>query len=115
MSKRDPKLYLEDILISIERIDEYTKDVLFSDFSNDQIVIDAVVRNLEIIGEAARNMPKVILDKHPGIPWEKMVSMRNKVIHEYLNVDLEILWKTIHDDLPPLKKQLKSLPELSKG
>ena len=61
----------------------------------------------------ARNIPKETSDKHPDILWEKMVSMRNKVIHEYLNVDLEILWKTIHEDLPPLKEQIKSLPELA--
>lgn len=113
MSKREPKLYLEDILISIERIEEYTKDSPFSDFSNDQLIIDAVVRNMEIIGEAARNIPKETSDKHPDILWEKMISMRNKVIHEYLNVDLEILWKTIQEDLPSLKEQIKSLPELS--
>ena len=73
------------------------------------MTIDAVVRNLEIIGEAANNIPEETTDKYPEIPWREMISMRNKVLHEYFGVDEEILWQTITNDLPPLKKQLKNL------
>jgi len=109
MSKRDMKLYLEDILVSIKRIESYTKSLSLKEFEGDVMTTDAVVRNLEIIGEAARNVPKEFRLKHVDVPWEKMVSMRNKVIHEYFGVDFEILWKTIHEDLPPLKGQVARL------
>lgn len=106
MSKREPVLYLQDILTSLSRIEEYTKNLSSEDLNNDWKTVDAVVRNLEIIGEAARNMPEEIIEKYPDIPWSNMVSMRNKVIHEYFGVDQEILWKTIQSDLPPLKQQI---------
>lgn len=109
MSKRAATLYLQDILTSIKKIEEYSQDLSFKEFSKDEKTIDSVVRNLEIVGEAARNIPKEISQKNPDVPWEKMVSMRNKVLHEYFGVDEDILWKTITEDLPKLKKQLQSL------
>lgn len=109
MSKRLPKLYFEDILISISNTEEYIKGLSFEDFSNDQKTVDAVVRNLEIIGEAARNIGQAFAEKHSELPWSEMISMRNKVIHEYIAVDLEILWKTINEDFPKLKEQIKGL------
>lgn len=112
MSKREPRLYLQDILDSIGKIEHYIKGVTSKEFQLDQEKIDAVVRNLEIIGEAARNIPEEMIDKYPEIPWGRMVSMRNKVLHEYFGVDEETLWKTITEDLPVLKKQLASLPEI---
>ena len=71
--------------------------------------MDAVVRNLEIIGEAAKHVSKTIRERNKDIPWSEMVSMRNKVTHEYFGVDMEILWKTITEDLPELKKKIKKL------
>lgn len=115
MSKREPKLYLQDIITSITSIEDYIKGLSFEEFSHDKKTVDAVVRNLEIIGEAARNVPKDVRDKYPDIPWERMVSMRNKVLHEYFGVDIEILWQTINEDLLPLEEQIKDLPELSEG
>lgn len=109
MSKRKPILYLQDILSSIANIEDYTKDLSFPDFSNDKKTIDAVVRNFEIIGEAARNMPEEILTKYPDLPWNKMISMRNKTMHEYFGVDLDILWTTIKEDLNSLKEQIKDI------
>lgn len=109
MSKREADLYLQDILTSIQRIEDYTKDLSSEDFEKDWKTIDAVVRNLEIIGEAARNMPEEITEKYSEIPWSNMVSMRNKVIHEYFGVDVEILWKTIKEDLSPLRQQITEL------
>jgi uncharacterized protein with HEPN domain len=109
MPKRDPKLFLEDILSSLSKIEEYTEKLTFEEFSNDQMVLDAVVRNLEIIGEAARNIPQELKSENSDIAWEKMISMRNKVMHEYFGVDEEILWKTIKDDLPDLKEKIASL------
>lgn len=90
MSKRSTALYLNDILDSIQKIDDYTKGISYGEFSKDDKTIDAVVRNLEIIGEATRQMPESFKDKHPDLPWGKIISMRNKVIHEYSGVDVEI-------------------------
>jgi uncharacterized protein with HEPN domain len=109
MSKRGVKLYLEDIKIAIKRIEEYTDGLDFSDFIKDTMMIDAVVRNLTIIGEAAKNIPNEIKIKNPQIAWGEAVSMRNKVTHEYFGVDEEILWQTIKGDLPVLRKQILKL------
>src|SRR4029077_7006537 len=109
MPKRDPKLFLDDILNSLSKIEEYTEKLAFEEFSNDQMVLDAVVRNLEIIGEAARNIPQELKSKNPDIEREKMVSMRNKVMREYFGVDEGILWKTVKDDLPDLKEKIASM------
>ena len=109
MSKKLPKLYLEDILTSIERIEEYVRGLSRQDFGMDQKTIDAVVRNLEIIGEAARNVPIEFTEKYPELPWSEMVSMRNKVIHEYSGIDVDILWQTIQEDLPELKRVVKGI------
>lgn len=109
MPKRDIDLYLEDIKSSIGKIQSYTKDLSFNEFSQDGKTIDAVVRNLEIIGEAVRNIPAEIRIKYPKIPWKEITGTRDKVIHEYFGVDLEILWQTAKEDIPALKKQLKIL------
>ena len=112
MSKRASKLYLQDILTSISRIEEYVHGMTPETFTKNEKTIDAVVRNLEIIGQAARNIPSEIVTKYPEIPWKEMVSMRNKVLHEYFGVDAEILWKTVREDMRQLKKQIEGLPEL---
>lgn len=109
MSKRSPRLYLEDIKSSIENIEDYTKDLTFEEFSNDKKTIDAVVRNLSIIGEAVNNLPEDFKEKHSDVPWREIIGMRNKSVHEYFGVDFEIVWKTINEDLIYLKKKLKKL------
>lgn len=109
MSKRDPALYIEDIVNSIEKIEDYVGELTFSDFCNDYKTIDAVTRNLSIIGEASNNMPEEMKLKYPEIPWAEIVGMRNKVVHEYFGVDEEILWKTIKEDLPNFKEQILKL------
>ncbi len=109
MSEKSPKIYLEDILTSISRIEEYVEDLSFEKFSKDQKTIDAVIRNLEIIGEAAKNMPENFTENHGELPWREMISMRNKVIHEYFGIDINILWQTVKEDLPGLKTLVKEL------
>lgn len=115
MSKRDTALFILDILDSLEKIKDYTLGITFDDFAHNNEKIDAVVRNLEIIGEAARNISIDIKNKYPDIPWEKMVTMRNKVLHEYFGVDEEILWQTINKDLPLLKEQIKAFSQKNKS
>lgn len=106
MPKRSPKLYLDDIKLALKNIQQYTRRFDYLDFIHDQKTIDAVVRNFEIIGEAAGRLPKNFTNKYSNIPWGKMVGMRNKAIHEYFGMDLGIVWKTIEDDIPKLSKQL---------
>ena len=109
MSERGIKLYLADIENALEKIADYTHGLSFENFASNQQVIDAVVRNFEIIGEAVHSIPSEAKAAYPDIPWEKMIGMRNKVIHEYFGVDEEILWKTIQEDLPKFTEQITEI------
>lgn len=109
MSKRKPELYVRDILDSIKKIEKYTKDLSLGHFKKDELVIDGVIRNIEILGEAARNVPAEVRNKYKEIPWKRIIGMRNKVLHECWGADLDILWKTTKEDLPKLKKQMKTM------
>ena len=104
--------YLEHILEAIERIDSYLADTDEAAFLNDRKTQDAVVRNFEIIGEAAHNIElyhSAFAAVHPEVPWTVVYAMRNRVAHGYFKVDLEMVWKTIHTDLPELRAQIKTL------
>lgn len=94
-SHRSYNLYLNDILESIEKILEYTEGIDFDEFCEDSMVFDAVIRNFEIIGEAARNIPDNLRLTFSHIPWADMVGMRNILIHGYFGVDYSIVWNTI--------------------
>ncbi|MFH1890869.1 MAG: DUF86 domain-containing protein [Candidatus Kuenenbacteria bacterium] len=109
MPKRNIKLYLEDIRVAIRKIEKYTEEVSLKLFESDEKTIDAVIRNLEVIGEAVNNIPKQTRDKYPNVPWRKIISMRNKVLHEYFGIDWDILWQTIKEDIPELKKQINKI------
>ncbi len=101
--------YLGHILQAIERIDRYTADMDEVAFLNSELVQDAVIRNIEIIGEASNNIQRVAPEfaaLHDDIPWQVMYTMRNRVSHGYDKVDLEIVWKTIQGDLPTLYQQV---------
>ena len=113
MRKVGFRVYIQDILEAIQRIDEYLTGITFEEFSKDNKTIDAVVRNFAVIGEAARNVPVSVKRKHPEIAWKRMSGMRDKVIHEYFGVDPHILWDTSKIDLPASKQLLKEL--LSEG
>ena len=107
MSKRDSNLLLEDILESIEKIEHYTKDILFDEFANNGLVFDATIRNFEIIGEASINIPDEIKNKFPTIPWQQIRGLRNRIIHEYFGVDVSIVWYIIENELPQLKLEIE--------
>ncbi len=100
---RDMKLYLDDILESINRIFIYIADMGYEAFSDDQKTIDAVVRNLEIIGEAARNLSDDVQRSMPEIQWKKIVGLRNILTHEYFGVNRQIVWDVVQTKLRPLK------------
>ena len=114
MSKRDWKLFVEDISESIGKIWKYIENMEFKDFKNDAKTIDAVVRNLEIIGEASKNIPKNIKDKHQNIYWKGISGLRNRIIHEYFGVDIKIIWHIIKEELPTLRKQMAQILKKTK-
>lgn len=109
MPPRDWKLRIEDILDAIERIQRYTAGFDLEGFTADQMTIDAVVRNIEIIGEAARYIPVEVERRHQGIPWATMRGIRNRLIHGYAEVDVDIIWRTCRDNLPPVVPLLRQV------
>lgn len=109
MSSRDFAFRIQDIIKSIDKIEQYVDDMTMAQFSKNEMVIDAVVRNLEIIGEASKHIPVSIQRSHPEIPWSQMNGMRNILIHEYFGVDIKTVWHTAKKHLPALKKQLETI------
>jgi uncharacterized protein with HEPN domain len=115
MSKRTPDLLIQDIIESAQKILEYTKGLAYDDFKSDSMRVDAVIRNFEIIGEAANNISLACQNQYPQIPWREMVGMRNRIVHAYFEVDLDVVWQVIIDDLPKLLRFVnQSIQELEK-
>lgn len=109
--KRDFIVFLKHILDSIKIIESYFKDVTKEDFLSDREVQDATIRRLEIIGEAVKNLPSEFTKKNPQIPWHKIAKMRDKLIHKYFGVDLDLTFDVVKHDLPDLKKNVKKILE----
>lgn len=107
--KRQYDFYLNDILKSMLRIKEYIEGNEFNDFKRNYMVVDAVVRNFEIIGEASKNIPVTIQKKYPEIPWRKMYGLRNLISHEYFGIDYEMLWEIATVSLPQNIKDLQRI------
>lgn len=103
--------YLEDMLKSMLRITEYIDGKKFTDFKKDYMLVDAVVRNFEIIVEASKNIPIAIQKKYPEIPWKKMYGLRNLISHEYFGIDYEMLWEIASVSLPQNIKDLERIME----
>jgi uncharacterized protein with HEPN domain len=106
---RNNKMYFEDILLAVDRILEYTSDYDFVDFKRDYKTVDAVIRNFEVIGEAAKNISSEIKTSYPAVPWDEMYSLRNRVSHAYFGIDYEIIWDIITNDLPENRAQIKEI------
>lgn len=99
MSKRDRLLLLEDMLESIPKIFKYTKGMSYDEFLEDDKTIDAVVRNFEIIGEASNKIEDDFKTLNPELEWNKLRGFRNRIVHEYFGIDIEIVWTIIQEDL----------------
>lgn len=107
--ERDYIHYLEDILLAMQRVQEYITGLDLPEFKHDYKTVDAVVRNFEIIGEATKNLPKEIKDKYPHVPWEEMYRLRNKITHEYFGIDHEIIWEIATKDLPRNQSDIEAI------
>ncbi len=106
---REYKAYSNDILKAISKIEKYTANMTFDDFLRNELIQDAVIRNLEIIGEAAKNLPDDIKGSYPEIEWRKIAGLRDILIHAYFGVDLEIVWDIVQNKIPELKEILKEI------
>ncbi|MDD5368874.1 MAG: DUF86 domain-containing protein [Anaerolineaceae bacterium] len=106
---RDPELYLEDIQTSCEKILHYTVGMAFADFKADDRTYDAVIRNLEIIGEAVKNVPAEFRQNYPRVEWRAIGALRNIVAHEYFGVNDEIVWDIVVNKVPVLRDQVRQI------
>lgn len=106
---KDDNVYLKHISEALEKIDSYLKDTSYEAFSINDLINDAVIRELEIVGEAAAKISAEYRKKHPEVPWNQMAGMRNKLIHEYFGIDKKIVWETCQTDLKALSLNLKPL------
>lgn len=109
--KRDYTLYLKDILECIEKIESFIELLDYKQFVQDDKTCSAVIRKLEIIGEAVKHLPDTITDTSPEVPWKDMARMRDKIIHFYFGVDYEVVWKVAVERLPDVKNKIKKILE----
>lgn len=105
--KKDITIFLEHILDSIDKIEEFTKDTTEEQFYNSVQLQDSVIRRIEIIGEASKNIPDDFKKIHENIPWSEMAKTRDKLIHGYFGVDLNLTWGIVQNDLPDLKTKIR--------
>lgn len=111
--QRDLSDYLGDIITAIEDAMEFTSGMDYEAFEADRKTVNAVIRSLEVVGEATKRIPMSFRHKHPDIPWSKMAGMRDVLIHDYMGVDMKTVWKVVRDRLPELKSLLEELQSSS--
>ena len=107
--KKDDSVYLRHIFDAISRIEEYSQNIEYKDFMNNHLIQDGVIRQIEVMGEATKRLSSEIRESHSEIPWKDIAGMRDKLIHDYLGVDLDAVWETVQNDIPALKNRLRDL------
>lgn len=107
--KRDYKLFIKDLLECINKIEDFVNEMSFDEFMKDEKTKSAVVREIEVMGEAVKNIPSSIRERYKDIPWNQMAKTRDKIIHFYFGVDYEIVWRVIRERLPKIKPSLKKM------
>jgi uncharacterized protein with HEPN domain len=110
--KKDDSVYLHHIIDALLQIERYTDGVTYEEFLSNSLLQDGVIRQLEVMGEAARNLSEDLRNEYPKIPWRQMISLRNRMIHAYFNVNLQIIWEIIQGDIPNLKQETKHVLEI---
>jgi uncharacterized protein with HEPN domain len=106
---KNDQVYLEHILDAIGKIENFVTGTSKFDFERNVMIQDAIIRNIEIIGEATKKITTQFKESHHEIPWQDMAGMRDKLIHDYLDVDLDVVWKTVEVDLPLLKEMINKI------
>ena len=109
MSKKDPLVFIGHIAESIEKIENFSKGLSKEDFFKDEMRQSAIVRQIEIIGEASKNITGSFRNKYPNVPWKAIIGTRDKLIHAYFKVDMDIVWDVVENELPKLKEQINSI------
>lgn len=107
--KKDPLVFIGHILESIEKIEKYTKNLTKEKLTKDEKIQDAIIRRIEVIGEAAKNMPNDFRNEHLEVEWSEIIRTRDKITHHYFGVDLDIVWDIVKRDLPDLKKKIQAI------
>ena len=108
---RDPRVYLEDVLESIRRIKTYVSGINQESLGADELRLDAVVRNLEVIGEAVKQLPEEITQQQPDVEWRKIAGLRDILIHHYFGIDVGIIWDVVQNKLPDFERQIRTILE----
>ena len=107
--KRHYRLFIEDILDSINKINEFIRDMSFEEFLEDEKTLSAVILKIEIIGEATKNIPNTIRDEYPDLPWKDMAKLRDKIIHGYFGINYKIIWNVIKNRFPDIKIRIEDI------
>ena len=102
-------IYLQDIVEAIKRIESYVQDTNRFQFETDQMRFDAVVRNLEVIGESVKRVPDSIRKNYPSVAWRKIAGLRDRLIHAYFDIDIDIIWDIVQSELPVLKSEIQRI------
>ena len=109
--RKDPEVFLSHILESIDLIEGYSEGITLVEFIESPQLQDAIIRRIEIIGEAVKNLPEDFKKDHPEIAWQKIAGMRDVLIHQYFGVDLALTWDVIQSDIPDLKRNISRIRE----
>ena len=109
MSERKPSAYISDMLKSINQVGKYTSGLSFDDFSSNFMIVEACLYNIQVIGEAVSKLPGDVKAKHPEIPWSLIKGMRNRLIHDYIGTDLQLVWNVITNELPSFENSLQQI------
>jgi len=109
MKSRHDRLYLYDIIECCDRVADYIDGVREEDYQVNPMLQDALVRNIEVVGEAVKNLSPEITEAHPNIAWSQIARMRDKIAHHYFRINLDVVWKTATDDLPAFRPQISAI------
>ena len=109
--KKEPLVFIEHILESIKNIENFSQGISKNEFIKDKLRQNAIIRSIEIIGEAVKNLPSNFTKKYSNIPWKGIAGMRDKITHNYFGLDLDTIWDIIKEDIPKLEKQIKEILE----